>query len=162
MIRLRDALVCGLLLSGGASTAAPPSAADVVALGESGSRSARAAQSGRKLTGRFLHITGGFVGFYWGARRGCAADGILQISTLTRSTRHTRVPKPRQRVTANEGLQVSTAQRHQAAILRFLSSMRRLDGSRTMSRTISTLSSGRATRRDTTTTKSMHARRSRS
>ncbi|KAJ4986909.1 calcineurin-like phosphoesterase [Stagonosporopsis vannaccii] len=57
MIRLRNALVCGLLIWGGASTAAPPSAADAVALGESGSRNAGAAQNGRKLTGRFLHIT---------------------------------------------------------------------------------------------------------
>lgn len=51
--------------------AALPSAASAVALGETGSSDARAAQSGRKLTGRFLHITGGFVGFYWGAQRHC-------------------------------------------------------------------------------------------
>ncbi|KAF2631919.1 Endopolyphosphatase [Macroventuria anomochaeta] len=36
---------------------AAPSAATAVALGETGSSDARAAQSGRKLTGRFLHIT---------------------------------------------------------------------------------------------------------
>ena len=65
MLRPRDALVCGLLVWG----AAPPSAATAVALGETGS-DGRAAQDGRKLTGRFLHITGGFVGFYWGANRG--------------------------------------------------------------------------------------------
>ncbi|KAJ8107357.1 hypothetical protein OPT61_g8925 [Boeremia exigua] len=57
MLRPRDALVCGLLVWGCASTAAPPSAATAIALGESGSRGDRAAQSGRKLTGRFLHIT---------------------------------------------------------------------------------------------------------
>ncbi|KAH6615029.1 Metallo-dependent phosphatase-like protein [Boeremia exigua] len=57
MLRPRDALVCGLLVWGCASTAAPPSAAAAVVLGESGSREAGAAQSGRKLTGRFLHIT---------------------------------------------------------------------------------------------------------
>ncbi|KAJ4342484.1 Endopolyphosphatase [Didymella glomerata] len=56
MLRPRDALVCGLLVWGGASMAAPPSAATAVALGETGS-DGRAAQSGRKLTGRFLHIT---------------------------------------------------------------------------------------------------------
>lgn len=42
--------------------AAPPSAATAVALGETGLSDARAAQSGRKLTGRFLHITGRLVG----------------------------------------------------------------------------------------------------
>ncbi|KAF2993615.1 Endopolyphosphatase [Curvularia kusanoi] len=52
MLRPRDALVCGLLVWGGASSAAPPSAA--VAVGDS---SDTRAQSGRKLTGRFLHIT---------------------------------------------------------------------------------------------------------
>ncbi|KAF9695890.1 hypothetical protein EKO04_006108 [Ascochyta lentis] len=57
MLRPRDALVCGLLVWGGASMAAPPSAAPAVALGETGSSDARAAQGGRKLTGRFLHIT---------------------------------------------------------------------------------------------------------
>lgn len=46
--------------------AAPPSAATAVALGETGS-DGRAAQSGRKLTGRFLHITGGLWDFI-GAR----------------------------------------------------------------------------------------------
>ena len=60
MPRPRDALVCGLLVWGGASIAAPPSAA-AVALGETGSSDSNAAQNGRKLTGRFLHITGGFV-----------------------------------------------------------------------------------------------------
>jgi endopolyphosphatase len=48
--------------------AASPSAATAVALGETGSSDARAVQSGRKLTGRFLHITGGFVGFHWVAQ----------------------------------------------------------------------------------------------
>lgn len=57
MLRPRDALVCGLLVWGGACTAAPPSAPAAFALGESESRGAGAAQSGRKLTGRFLHIT---------------------------------------------------------------------------------------------------------
>ncbi|KAF1931049.1 Endopolyphosphatase [Didymella exigua CBS 183.55] len=56
MLRPRNALVCGLLFWGGASMAAPPSAVTAVALGEIGSDAA-AAQSGRKLTGRFLHIT---------------------------------------------------------------------------------------------------------
>ena len=48
--------------------AALPSAATALALGETGSSDARAVQSGRKLTGRFLHITGGFVEFYWGTQ----------------------------------------------------------------------------------------------
>ena len=58
MLRPRDALVCGLLVWGGASSAAPPSAA--VAL-ESRGGDTRAAPSGRKLTGRFLHVTGEFM-----------------------------------------------------------------------------------------------------
>jgi endopolyphosphatase len=75
MLRPRDALVCGLLVWGGASTAAPPSAAIANTLGETGLSDARAAQSGRKLTGRFLHITGGFVGSLLG--RAAKTDDML-------------------------------------------------------------------------------------
>jgi hypothetical protein len=161
MLRPRDALVCGLLVWGGASMTAPPSAATAVALGETGS-DGRAAQSGRKLTGRFLHITGGFVGFYRGAQCGLGANHRMQTSTQTRSTRRTRARRQRRHVTASEDLQASTARRRQDATPHFRWSMRRSDGSRRMSGTISTSSSGRATRRGTTTTRSMRARRSRS
>jgi hypothetical protein len=161
MLKPRDALVCGLLVWGGASMAAPPSAATAVALGETGS-DGRAAQSGRKLTGRFLHITGGFVGFYWGAQCGLRANHRMQTSTQIRSTRRTRARRRRQHVTASEDLQVSTARRRPVATPRFRWSMRLSDGSRRMLGTISTSSSGRATRRGTTTTRSMRARRSRS
>jgi hypothetical protein len=161
MLRPRDALVCGLLVWGGASMAAPPSAATAVALGETGS-DGRAARSGRKLTGRFLHITGGFVGFYWGAQSIVGANDRMQTSIQTRSTRHTRALPLRRHVTANGDPPASTARRRQGATPRFRWSTRRSGGSRRMSGTISTSSSGRATRRGTTTTRSMRARRSRS
>ena len=57
MLRPRDALICGLLVWGGASSAAPPSAAVALESRDGDTR----AQSGRKLTGRFLHVTGEFV-----------------------------------------------------------------------------------------------------
>jgi hypothetical protein len=50
--------------------AALPSAATAVAQGDTGSSDGRAAQSARKLTGRFLHITGGFVGSLLGRETG--------------------------------------------------------------------------------------------
>lgn len=57
--------------------AAPPSAATAVALGETGLSDARAAQSGRKLTGRFLHITGRLVGLLLSALRATSADDMV-------------------------------------------------------------------------------------
>jgi endopolyphosphatase len=57
----RDALICALLLWGSSTTAAPPSPAAPGAelsrglgVGEDGSTAAK----GRRLTGKFLHITG--------------------------------------------------------------------------------------------------------
>lgn len=161
MLRPCDALVCSLLVWGGTALAARPSAATEVTLGETGS-DGRAAQSGRKLTGRFLHITGGFVGFYWGAQSGLGANHVMQTSIQTRSTRHTRARLLRRHVTANEDPRASMAQRRQGATPRFRWSMRRSDGSKRTSGTTSILSSGRAIRRGTTTTRSMRARRSRS
>lgn len=114
MLRPRDALVCGLLVWGGASSVAPPSAA-AVALGESGSSDVRA-QKGRKLTGRFLHVTGGFLGSLMGGA--IRTDDRLQISTLIRSTRHIQAHLRMRPVTAIEGLPVSTAQKRRDAIRR--------------------------------------------
>ncbi|KAF1944521.1 Endopolyphosphatase [Clathrospora elynae] len=58
MLRMRDSLICGLLLWGSAR-AAPPSAAASAGNTGSGSNdaSSRTARGGRRLTGKFLHIT---------------------------------------------------------------------------------------------------------
>lgn len=93
---------------------------------------------GESLQAGFCTSQVGLWAPYWGAVRGTRADEILQISTLTRFTRHIRAPQKKQHVTANEDQQASTARRHQPATHLSLLSMRRSDGSTTILRTIST------------------------
>jgi endopolyphosphatase len=57
MLRPRDALIGALLVWGGASTAAPPSAAGSSRGQGSAPALPAASASARKLTGRFLHVT---------------------------------------------------------------------------------------------------------
>ena len=60
MLRTRDALICGLLFWGHDARAAPPNAAgDAESSRKPGTVDASSSANGRrKLTGKFLHVTG--------------------------------------------------------------------------------------------------------
>jgi hypothetical protein len=133
----RGALVCGLLLWG-SSHAAPPSAS-----GAGNSRNPQSSDDskpiaqGRRLTGKFLHITGKLGTYQISAH--LELTSIVQTFTPTHSTRRTPAPQQKQHAIVSTDLPVYTAQRRQAAIRPIRSSTRPFNGSTTTSRTTSTL-----------------------
>lgn len=97
---------------------------------------------GRKLNGRFLHITGTSTSVLQYSRitmcGGGNTDGLLQTSTSILSTRHTPPQRKKRPVTEDMGLRESMAQRRPTVIPRYPLSMRLSNGSRRTSRALST------------------------
>lgn len=165
MLRTKDALVCGLLLWGHHARAAPPSNAvgDTPNSRHPDAVDASSQASGRRrLTGRFLHITGTPASpLIAHGPRLPPANVTAQTSIPTHSTRHTRAPQPTPHAIASVAPPASTEQKQPAATRPLLWSTRRSSGYRTTSKMTLTLSSGPATRRATTTTSNYHAPTSR-